>query len=202
MPIVADAEQLQIDAAERLNKALIAHSLLFKVICVAVRHMCVRLVDVHVVKEVVVHEIAVAVRVRTVQTAVFVKVYGAHFGKVQYAVLIALYKIFIGANRRRACCKAQHAVRLQKHLAADDAGCNGAHFFIGFRFDNTHLNIHPFNTVKRRPYAVRVFTQRGSTYNYTIKFTKVKAFPQKTAKRFPEMPKFTLCRLFHRFFLF
>ena len=48
----------------------------------------------------------------------------------------------------------------------------------------------------------RVFTQRVSIYNYTIKFTKVKAFPQKTAKRFPEMPKFTLCRLFHRFFLF
>ena len=112
MSIVADAEQLQIDAAERLNKALIAHSLFFKVICVAVRHMCVRLVDIHVVKEVVVHEIAVAVRVRIVQTAVFVEVYGAHFGKVQYAVLITLYKIFVGANRRRACCKTQHAVRL------------------------------------------------------------------------------------------
>ena len=136
--VVADAEQLQVHAAERFDERFIAGGFRLEVLRKAVRHMRVRLVDVDVVEQVVVHEIAVAVRVVAGKPAVFVEVDRPHAGEVEEPLFAALDQFFVCADGRRARRKAEHAVGLQVHLRADHARGKRAHLLVGFDPHHAH----------------------------------------------------------------
>ena len=69
-------------------------------------------VDVYMVKQVMVHKIAVALVVVLGETSVLVKIDRGNLGEVQNALLKTCYQLLVGSFRSRSCGKSQHTVWL------------------------------------------------------------------------------------------
>ena len=82
VPVVADAQQLQVDAAAGAYLPLVVGEHCLGIGGHAIGHARVLRADVDVVKEVLLHEAAVALRVVGGKPLVFVEVERAHLGKV------------------------------------------------------------------------------------------------------------------------
>ena len=74
MAIVADAEELQVGIAGGGDKLVVCGTVCLSVHVGAIGHERAGLVDVHMVEEVVVHEVTVALRIVTGQAAILVEV--------------------------------------------------------------------------------------------------------------------------------
>ena len=135
----AQTQQLQVDAAEVADHLVVALALAVAVN--AAGHVGVLEVDVHMVKEVVTHEIGVALVVVGGETGVLVQVHGADGGEIQLAGMVPLDELLIGTHRGRTGGQTQHAVGLEGDLGSDDAGGGGAHGVVIFGLDDSHVKI-------------------------------------------------------------
>ena len=138
MAVVADAEELQVGIAGGGDKLVVCGAVGLGVHIGAIGHERARLVDVHMVEEVVVHEVAVALRIVTGQTAILVEVIRTHLGEIEVARLVLGDKPFIGADRGGTRGKAEHAVRLKGDLGGDKIRRLTAHVLIIGCMDNLH----------------------------------------------------------------
>ena len=100
--------------------------------------MGVGLVDVHVLEEVHVHEVAIALLVVAGQAAVLVEVVGLDLGEVELAGLIGGNEVLVGADGRGARGKAEHAVGLEGDLGRDDGGGLAAHVLVILGANDSH----------------------------------------------------------------
>ena len=136
--IAAHAEQLHINSAYLGDNRVISAAAFVRIRRQAVRHKGACLVDVDMVKQVRVHEIAVALLIVRGKAAVFVQIDGGYPGKIQVALFIPLHQLLVGAHRRRAGRQAEHAVRLHNDLRRQDVCRFPAHIRIILRFVNKH----------------------------------------------------------------
>ena len=134
--VVADAQQLQVNAAHIVNDRVIAGALGVGVHVGAVRQVDVGGVDVHMVEQVAVHKAPVAFRVLLGQDA-------GDLGKVQVALVVPLDQLFIGTHGGTAGGQAQHAVGLHDDLGRDDVGGLAGHVVVIFCTDDLHKKIPP-----------------------------------------------------------
>ena len=141
--VAADAEKLQINAAQRPDQLVVTAALRLDVLRHAVRDVCVCLVDVDVVEQVGVHEVAVALLVVACQALVLVQVNRADLAEIQVALLVPLDQLLVGADRRRARGKPQHTVRLHNDLCGNDVGRLAAEILVISCDVNSHDVFRP-----------------------------------------------------------
>ena len=138
MPVSAYAQYLQLhltpgdDSAELLNIGFNVPG--------ALGHIGVGLVDVDVVEQVAVHEIAVALVVGGLQPDVLVQVHGADLAEVQPFLLAAAGKLLIHADGAGPGGQTQAAVRLLPDDLLDDIRAGGALACIVVANDNFHIS--------------------------------------------------------------
>ena len=82
------------------------------------------------VKEVGLHEIAVALVMGGSQPRVLVQVHALHLGEVQIPGLVPLNELLVHADGRGARGQTQHTGRIEVHLGGDDVGRPAAHGLI------------------------------------------------------------------------
>ena len=121
VPGLADAEELEVNAAEALDGGLVAAAFLVEVGRQAVGQVGVPRVNVHVAEQVVVHVVAVGVRVGGEQADVLVEVEGAAEGEVELLGLVQADEVAIDALHRLAGGQAEDEVRVGAEFAGDDA---------------------------------------------------------------------------------
>ncbi len=90
------------------------------------------------IKEVLLHEVAVALGMGALQAAVLVEVERLALGEAEVARLIALYQVGVQTDGRGARCQAQDAVRLSLDDGGDFVGGQSAHLFIRVGNDQLH----------------------------------------------------------------
>ena len=138
MTVEADAEKLEVDTAERMDELVVVVALGLPVGGKTVRDICAVFIDVDMVKEIMVHEIAVALFMLRRKAAVFVEIYRADILEIQIALFIPFDQLAVHAERRRTGCKSQDRIGLLNDLGGNDISGTAAHFFIS-RFT---VNVH------------------------------------------------------------
>ena len=98
---------------------------------------------VDMIKELMVHEIPVALFIRSVQSSVFVQIDCPDSRKIKIAALIRFDQLLIGTDRCGTGREPQNAVRLLNNHGADDGGCLAADCFIIFFSVDSHLYVTP-----------------------------------------------------------
>ena len=103
MTVVTQAQKLQVDATRLLDGRLVGEAFGFSVGIRAVGHMSLCLVDVNMVEEVRVHEVAVALVMVAWKSAVLVQVEGSHVFEADLARCAILHKLGIQPDGSGAC---------------------------------------------------------------------------------------------------
>ena len=130
--VVADAQQLQVHTAQAADQRVVARTLGVHVLGHAVGQVGGALGQVHMVKQIVVHEVVIALVVLPGQAQVFIQVHRAHTGKIHIALVVPVHQLHIRAHRAGTGGQAQHAVRLQDDLGRNQVGGLAAHIRIVF----------------------------------------------------------------------
>ena len=141
--IVADAQQLQVNAADTVDDGVIAGALGRSVEVRAIGQVDGLGADVHMVKQVAVHEAPIALGVLLRQAAVLVQVDGRDLGEVDIALVVPLDQLLVGAHGGAAGGQTQHAVGLHDDLRRDDVGGLAGHVVIILSTDDLHKKIPP-----------------------------------------------------------
>ena len=136
--VVADAEELDVNAAGLLDSAVVGVDAVLDVEGLGVGGVSLGHIDVHVVKEVLLHEVAVALGMGALQAAIFVEVERLALGEAEVACLIALHQVGVQADGGGARCQAQDTVRLGLDDGGDLVGGQSAHLFIRVGNDQLH----------------------------------------------------------------
>ena len=136
--VVADAEELEVLVTGGGDGGVVLGAGGLVVLHEAVGHVGVGLVDVHVIEEVHVHEVAIALLVIAGQAAVLVEVVALDLREVQVAGLIGGNEVLVGADGRGAGGKTEHAVGLELDLGRDDVCGLAAHVVIVLGAKNPH----------------------------------------------------------------
>ena len=136
--VVADAQQLQVDAADALDDSVIAGALALGIHVGAVGQVDGFGADVDQIEQVAVHEAPVAFGMLLGQAAVLVQVDAGDLGEVQVALVVPLDQLFIGTHGGAAGGQAQHAVGFHDDLSRDDVGSLAGHVIVVFRADDFH----------------------------------------------------------------
>ena len=136
--VAADAQQLQVHIAlgADIGVVLVAEGL--GVLGQAVGHPGVLGGDVHMVEQVALHKIAVALVVVGSQAHVLVQVDGAHVLKAEAALFIPVHQIAVGPLGGGAGGQAQQAGGIVGNLRGDDLGGAAAHGLIVFFTIDSH----------------------------------------------------------------
>ena len=141
--VVADAQQLQVNAADTVDDGVIAGALGRSVEVRAIRQVDGLGADVHMVKQGAVHEAPIALGVLLRQAAVLVQVDGRDLGEVDIALVVPLDQLLVGAHGGAAGSQAQHAVGLHDDLGRNDVGGLAGHIVVIFCADDLHKRIPP-----------------------------------------------------------
>ncbi len=109
VPVAADAEDLQVDASFVGDHPLVLLAVGGEVERPAVGHVRVARVDVDVIEEVLLHEVAIAVRVGGTEAHVLVEVEGDDARKIEPFLAVHADQLGIRAQRRAAGGQSEHA---------------------------------------------------------------------------------------------
>ena len=170
MTIGADAQQLQVDAAQLVDDTVVTGTLGGSVQIGAVRQVGLGRVDIHLAEQVLVHEIPVALGVLLGQAAVLIQIDSSDLGEIQIAFVVPVHQLGISAHRGAAGGKTQYTVRLHDDLCGDDVGRFAGHILIIFCADDLHNNtpfIVPLRLRSGRPVKIlRAAFRPRSQYQY------------------------------------
>ena len=136
--VVANAQELEVLVAGGGDGRVVLGAGGLVVLHQSVGHMGVGLVDVHVIEEVHVHEVAIALLVIAGQAAILVEVVGLDLGEVEIAGLVGGNEVLIGPDGRGARGKAEHAVGLEGNLRRDDGSGLAAHVLVILSANDSH----------------------------------------------------------------
>ena len=132
------AEQLQVNAARRLDGRIVALALPLGVKLRAVRQIDALCRHIHRVEEVFVHEIVIALFVIGCQAAVFVQIEGRAAAEIHITLVIPFNQLLVNANRRRTGRQTEYGIRFENNLCRDDVGCLAAHVVIILSANDFH----------------------------------------------------------------
>ena len=157
--VQTDAQQLQVDAAQLLDHRVVSLTLGLQVGGTAVGDKGLSLVDVHVVEQVVVHEIAIALVVTAVQTHVLVQVHAGDGGEVNLAGLVVGDQTLVGAHGGGAGRQTQHAVGFHQNLSGNQVSGLIAQLVVGVHNNVFH---HTFSFLSTT--VLVAFTMQSAGY--------------------------------------
>ena len=126
MAVMPQAQKLQVNAAQALNHVLVAGALLIAVRLGAVGNIGAVHVDVNVLKEIVIHEVVVALVIIPGKPSVFIQVHALYTGEIQITFVVPFDQLLVSADWGGSGCQAKDTVRLHQYLGSDDAGCLAA----------------------------------------------------------------------------
>ena len=106
---MAKSQQLEVYAAPVLDGPLIGHAHGLHILRQAVRHQGVLRTDGDVVKQILLHEVPVALGMVGGKALVLIQIHRPHAGKVQKARLLPRRQLAVQGNRGGAGGQAQHA---------------------------------------------------------------------------------------------
>ena len=112
MPIMAQAQQLKVNPPQRPDHMVISGPLFLRVPGQPVGYMGILRLNVHMVEQVFLHKIAVALVVLRGQAIILIQVGRLYLGKGQLPILIPPYQLLIGTHRRGPGGQTQDTVRL------------------------------------------------------------------------------------------
>ena len=138
MPGFADAEQLQVNAAEPLDGGFVAAAFLVQVAREAIGQVGVPRINVHVAEQVVIHVVPIRVRVGREQADILVEVERAAEREVELLGLMDADEVAIDAFHRLAGRQAENEIRVGAQLAGDDASNQGRSGLLVRLYDYFH----------------------------------------------------------------
>ena len=141
--VLPDAEDLQVDAAVLLDQRVVAMTFSFEVLDHPVGQMRVVGLYVHLAKEVLVHEVVVALRIVRCHADVLVEVERRDLREIQPQTAVQRDEPPIHRQRRTSRRQPQHTVRLQIELPRHHIRRLPAHLAVRIRDDDAHSKV-PF----------------------------------------------------------
>ena len=150
----ADAAQEQVDAAVRSDLRLIVRALCFQILCKSIQDIDVLLRNIDMIKEIIMHEVPVALVVLFGKSYILVHVEGNDVLEGNLACLIHSYQLIVDADRGGAGGKAQNErsvflVRLD--LSRNVISCPFAHVVVIFLNNYSHFNLLVFFARRAAP---------------------------------------------------
>ena len=136
MAVSAHTQKLNVDFAAGQNVVELSQVGLH--VAGALGYIGVALVDVDMVKEIGIHEIAVALVVGRLQTHIFVQIHAVYPGKIQTLFPAAAGQLLIHAHRAGARGQTETAIGLGADDLFKNVGCDGTLLGIIFGNDNFH----------------------------------------------------------------
>ena len=135
----SDAENLKIDAARLLDLGLVRGAFLAPVLGETVENVGIGLLDVDLVEEVLVHEVAVALIVRRSETVIFVEVPALDVLEGYLLGLDVLGEAVIHLDRGGACRETQYALGILLDELGDHISGLAARFLFGLADYDFHF---------------------------------------------------------------
>ena len=141
--IMSKTQQLQINTAHGCDHFIVFLTGFLTVRLCAIRQMGVCRINIYMRKQIVMHEVVIALLVLLGQALVLIQVYTSYVGEIVVAIFIACYQIFVSADRCGTGCQTQYAVRLVDDQCTNIVCSFSAHIVIIFGFDNSHIAYSP-----------------------------------------------------------
>ena len=138
VPGLADAQELQVNAAEALDGGLVAAAFLVQVAREAIGQVGVPRINVHVAEQVVIHVVAVGVRVGGKQADILVEVERAAEREIKLLSLVHADEVAIDAFHRLAGRQPQNEMRVGAQLAGHNPAHQGRGRFLIRLYDDFH----------------------------------------------------------------
>ena len=110
--IMSKTQQLQINTAHGCDHFIVFLTGFLTVRLCDIRQMGVCRINIYMRKQIVMHEVVIALLVLLGQALVLIQVYTSYVGEIVVAIFIASYQIFVCADRCGTGCQTQYAVRL------------------------------------------------------------------------------------------
>ena len=139
MTVRADPQNLDVDAATLLDPLFVPGTERRIVAGVARRNVDVLLRHVHVLEEILVHEVVITLRMARSQANILVQVERRHLREVQSLLAVHAHQLLVQAKRRGTGGHSQHGVRLRVQQASHFLSGHTAHLFIRRLDDDFHL---------------------------------------------------------------
>ena len=95
MTVVADAEELQVDAAHGFDECGVTLALLLRIHLHTVRKMSALHREIHMIEQILMHEVVVALIVVAGQALILVEVHGADLREIEITLLIPLHQLLV-----------------------------------------------------------------------------------------------------------
>ena len=143
VPVVSQAQKLQINTACLRNCVFVCIASRLGVLHRTVGDMCLLDVDIDVVEKVVLHKVTVALVVSSRQSAIFVEIERLRIREADLARVARAHELGIQANRGRARREAEDTVRLRLQLLRDHVRRGNTHLLIVFGNYYVHVSF-PF----------------------------------------------------------
>jgi hypothetical protein len=138
VPGLADAQELEVDAAGFLNEGFVSAAFGFEIVRDAVWQMCFFNIDVHAPKQVLAHVFMVGMRIGRSEADVFIEVEGRASRKIKFLVRVQPRQLAIDALHRFAGSQTEHEPRVRSEVMGDDPGDERGGGCFGALNDNFH----------------------------------------------------------------
>ena len=101
---MSETEKLDINTAHGLDQFLISCTFFLRIRFCAVRYIGISRINIHAVKQMLMHEIIVTLIIVACQPFILVQIHRLYFREFN--------KLIISSDRCRTCCQSQNTVRL------------------------------------------------------------------------------------------
>ena len=145
MPGLADAEELQVDPAKAFDGGLVVKALGVQILSHPVGQVGVAGVDVHLPEQVVVHVMAVGIRVGGHQAHIFIQVKGAAEGEIEVFLPVHVDEVPVNTLHGGTCRKTKDHVGIGPQFACNDLGDQSR----GGLFCRLNQNFHRANPTRK-----------------------------------------------------
>ena len=144
VPVAPDPEKLKINAAQIRYQFIITFAFFFYAPGNTVRNIRICLVNIDMVKQIVVHEIAVALIMGSRKAAILIQISGFYPGKIKQAIFIPPDQFSVSPDRGGPGRQSQHTIRFQNNNGRNDGGCLLTQFFVIFFLIDFYHTVLPF----------------------------------------------------------
>ena len=167
--IRSDSKKLQIYSSDILKQSIVCFTACLRIKIGTIRNMGILNVDIDSAEQVLVHEITIALVIRSVQSHIFVQVNGLNVRKIKDSFFIHSSQLVISSNWGRTCSKSQDTIRFGQNNTGDNGSCSTAQLFIILNFNYFHFtspslsiseNDH-FNKVQKNNGIIRMLSYKN-----------------------------------------
>ena len=157
--VPADTKQLHIHTSGLPDDFVILCTCLIAILFQSVRHKGPCFVNIYMVKEIMIHKIAVALVIVAGKSLVLIQIHTCHPGKIQIPFFVPFYQLCIHAHRRGTGSQSKNCIRFHDNLCRHDIGCFSAYILIIFSCVNNHsffLSSYSAISLSRSSLAIRI----------------------------------------------